>query len=165
MILKRTAICIMRRNIIRNLWVISIVMFIIVTCVDSCILFMRGFFEFTQTFEYVLTGIKIFIGFLMYITSQWFFGRRAQSILKPILGLVLIDIFVGIYFSSIGNVEDNFKWVFVWSIILFTIRYYCRYALFGTHSCLWQKQSAKLLCKSWTDFPIWWCIYANWTRW
>ena len=120
----------MRRNIIRNLWVISIVMFIIVTCVDSCILFMRGFFEFTQTFEYVLTGIKIFIGFLMYITSQRFFGRRAQSILKPILGLVLIDIFVGIYFSLIGNVEDNFKWVFVWSIILFTIRYYCRYALF-----------------------------------
>ncbi|MBP5596079.1 MAG: hypothetical protein J6Y02_11905, partial [Pseudobutyrivibrio sp.] len=56
--------------------------------------------------------------------------RRAQSILKPILGLVLIDIFVGIYFSLIGNVEDNFKWVFVWSIILFTIRYYCRYALF-----------------------------------
>ena len=130
MILKRTTICIMRRNIIRNLWVLSIVMFIIVTCVDSCILFMRGFFEFTQTFEYVLTGIKIFIGFLMYITAQRFFGRRAQSILKPILGIVLIDIFVGFYFSLIGNVEDNFKWVFVWSFILLTIRYYCRYALF-----------------------------------
>ena len=120
----------MRRNIIRNLWVLSIVMFIIVTCVDSCIIFMRGFFEFTQTFEYVLTGIKIFIGFLMYITAQRFFGRRAQSILKPILGIVLIDIFVGFYFSLIGNVEDNFKWVVVWSFILFTIRYYCRYALF-----------------------------------
>ena len=42
----------------------------------------------------------------------------------------MIDIFVGFYFSLIGNVEDNFKWVFVWSFILLTIRYYCRYALF-----------------------------------
>ena len=123
-------ICVMRKNTIRNLCALSMVMFIIFTCGDSCILFIRGFLEFTQTFEYVLTGIKIFIGFLMYITSQRFFGRRAQSILKPIVGLVLIDIFNGIYFTLIGNVEDNFKWAFLWSFILFTIRYYCRYVLF-----------------------------------
>lgn len=120
----------MRKNTIRNLCALSMVMFIIFTCADSCILFTRELFEYTQTVEYVLTGIKIFIGFLMYITSQRFFGRRAQSILKPILGLVLIDIFIGIYFTLIGNVEDNFKWAFLWSFILFTIRYYCRYALF-----------------------------------
>ncbi|NEX01381.1 hypothetical protein SAMN04487829_0968 [Pseudobutyrivibrio sp. NOR37] len=120
----------MRRNIIRNLWALFILFYIIFMFVDTCILFSARFIGVNQNTEYVLSLVKLFIVMLMYISSRMLLGVKAQSILKPIRKILIIDLIIGIFVPLIGNVEDDFIWAVLWVCILFTFRYYYECKLF-----------------------------------
>ena len=64
----------MRRNIIRNLWALFILFYIIFMFVDTCILFSARFIGVNQNTEYVLSLVKLFIVMLMYISSRMLLG-------------------------------------------------------------------------------------------
>ena len=107
------------------------IIFVILNVVDTLMLLTSDLYGLEQCVDCIFSGVKVVIVLVLYISCRYYFGRKAQSILRPLRIILSIDIIYGVLIPLIGNVDNDFKGVVIWVFVLLSIRYFCVYFLFA----------------------------------
>ena len=107
------------------------IIFVILNVVDALMLLTSDLYGLEQCVDCIFSGVKVVIVLVLYISCRYYFGRKAQSILRPLRIILSIDIIYGVLIPLIGNVDNDFKGVVIWVFVLLSIRYFCVYFLFA----------------------------------